>query len=147
MDVPDDQQERDLALKEVKGEFLRQGFVLTTQRSKDRVVYLQCDRGGSARSRNPGRDVLGKRKCSTRRTGCPFSLVLRWSDGSWVRKMRNPDHNHEADEDLSAHPYARRLDERQRSLVQDLNRAIVPPRRQSTSSEDLSQKYLFRGKM
>jgi MULE transposase domain len=129
MELEDGEGERDQALREVKNEYQLTGFVLTTQRSKPGVIYLQCDRGGSGRNRNPRRELLLKRKSSTRQISCPFSLILRWKNGSWTRNVRIPEHNHDADEDLSGHPYARRLNERQTDLVEEFNRAAIPPRK------------------
>ena len=60
------------------------------------------------------------------------SKLARFLNNRSVIIIRCPDlvlRGHFNNKDLSAHPYARRLDERHRYLVQDLNRAIVPPRK------------------
>lgn len=69
------------------------------------ICYLCCDRGRKERI-----PTGQKRKHSSTRTNdCPFSIVAKFRDNSWViREIRNPHHNHLATISAS-HPSLRKL--------------------------------------
>jgi hypothetical protein len=77
------------------------GYTLTKKRSKNdklgnlKTIYLQCNRGGTYRTRVGEGDR--RRNRGTRSDGCPFDAVLRYSKEhlSWSLDVRDPAHNHE----------------------------------------------------
>ena len=67
---------------------------------------------------------------TTRRIGCPFKLYGRRipDSGEWELKVRNPSHNHTADDKMIGHPTARRLTEEQLQSILDLSETGSKPR-------------------
>lgn len=82
---------------------------LRTKKSRSTGVldtcYLCCDRGRKERT-----PTGQKRKHDCSRTNnCPFSLVAKLMDGSWlIRDIRNPNHNHQPTI-AASHPSLRKL--------------------------------------
>jgi hypothetical protein len=92
------------------------------------VTYI-CDRGGGLRS-----DQASKRKTSSRRTGCPFSINAIESNckTQWAVKHRKDPHthmhNHEPSYGARAHPVHRRLKVDQEQTIRLLTEAGVRPK-------------------
>ncbi|TDH65283.1 hypothetical protein CCR75_008650 [Bremia lactucae] len=77
-------------------------YAVSTLRSDKAKVILKCDRGGSYK--NLVNDAP-QRKTATRLTGCLFRLSGRLqANGTWILRVVNGDHNHEASQDISGHP-------------------------------------------
>ncbi|XP_060676473.1 methylmalonate-semialdehyde dehydrogenase [acylating], mitochondrial [Ziziphus jujuba] len=117
------------------GDFaVAQGYVVTIKQSKrDRVVVLGCDRGGVYRNRRKAvneslAEQARKRKTGSRLTNCPFEAVGKKDDGLWVLTIKNGTHNHEPLKDISEHPSARRLTEREVLLIKEMTEAGLRPR-------------------
>lgn len=94
-------------------------------------VWLRCDLGGSyKKSMNPS-TTSRKRKSASRLQNCPFQLYgRRTQDGSWVLKVQEPRHNHEAvreSQQMIQHPIARRLTLAQKLLVDELTALGLRP--------------------
>ncbi|GJX71219.1 FAR1-related sequence 5-like protein [Tanacetum coccineum] len=105
------------------------GYVIVTQRSKKCKngfiikVCLVCDRSGEL-------DGSGSSKnTSSKKTGCPFKLVGKYSfeHHYWTIRVVCDQHNHRPTEHLEAHAYARRLSDDEFRLVEDLTWKNVPP--------------------
>jgi malonate-semialdehyde dehydrogenase (acetylating)/methylmalonate-semialdehyde dehydrogenase len=80
MEPPTEQvfQTREQLLASVQEHALSYGYAVTIIRSvRDRNVCIGCDRGGVYKDRIDGEDGAKRRKTSTRRIGCPFSLYAR----------------------------------------------------------------------
>lgn len=57
-----------------------------------RRLDAACERGGYCRA-----SVASQRKVSSRKTGCPFGLVIYQTDGgAWKIQVKNGEHNHAA---------------------------------------------------
>ncbi|KAF7592881.1 hypothetical protein BBP40_012293 [Aspergillus hancockii] len=58
-----------------------------------RAIYLECDQGRIHKSESDGR-----RQVTSRRKGCPSSLLISYAktDNLWHLKIRDPSHNHPA---------------------------------------------------
>ncbi|KAK9489454.1 hypothetical protein V1508DRAFT_336233, partial [Lipomyces doorenjongii] len=89
------------------------GYAVRTQRSKFRKngdiskVFLQCDRSGQYRNRLHDKSIR-LHHTGSRKTNCPFSVVVTESDGQWQVIVRDPEHNHDASIHAYAHPIHRR---------------------------------------
>ncbi|XP_077219971.1 PKS-NRPS hybrid synthetase cheA-like [Tasmannia lanceolata] len=112
-----------------------QGYMITIKRSqKDKRVTLGCDRGGVRRSRKSSSANHRQRKIGSRLINCPFKMEGRKkTDGSWVLKIKNGEHNHEALEDMSCHPFNRRFSEEEVLHIKEMIAAGVQPREMLTT--------------
>jgi hypothetical protein len=106
---------RELLIASVRQHALSQGYAITTIRSNaDKNVFLGCDRGGTYHDRVNAQEGSKRRLTTTRRISCPFRLYGKKIFGAkWELKVRNPSHNHPADNCMTGHPAARRLTEEQ----------------------------------
>lgn len=94
-------------------------------------VWLRCDLGGSYKESMNATTTSRKRKSVSRLQNCPFQLYgRRTQDGSWVLKVQEPKHNHEAvreSQQMIQHPIARRLTLAQKLLVDELTALGLRP--------------------
>jgi hypothetical protein len=126
---------RDEMLTALRRYALSQGYVITTIRSNPgNNITIGCDRGGKYTDRVNAPDGAKPRKTSTRRIGCSFRLYgyvhLRGSkaDGKWHITVSNPDHNHELEDNMIAHPAARTITQEQRATIYHHLDENIPPR-------------------
>ena len=98
---------------------ISQGYAVTKDSGGDsRKVYLKCDRGGTYESQS-----RGLRSSSSRRQGCPFRLygaVTKQNNGRWQLTVKNSVHNHDASDNMTAHPSARHLSAVQKQAFQQM---------------------------
>jgi FAR1 DNA-binding domain len=97
------------------------GYCCSIARSRVDKVWLKCDRGGLNKS------VAQERISSSRRIGCPFSIVARLfkSEGRWkIVKVLN-EHNHDPSLNLIGHSIARRLKPEEAELVRSMGSSGV----------------------
>lgn len=99
---------------------------LKGRRGRLRSIDIKCDLGGHYVSRRTGPSV--RNGTGTRLIGCPFFWVLKTHGGNWHLEMKNNNHTHLPDEDVSGHPSARRLNEQQLSIVRDMSITASAPR-------------------
>lgn len=128
--VEQDFDSRELLLASVREHAFSQGYAITVIRSNaNKNVFLGCDRGGTYHDRVNALDGAKRRLTSTRRISCPFRLYgKRISDHKWELKVRNPCHNHTADENMTGHPAARQLTEEQLQKILHLSEIGSTPR-------------------
>ena len=110
---------------------LARGYATVIDRSTgDRQVYIRCDRGRIFHDSTQAPEGAKRRKTSTRRIECPFSLYAskRQKTGQWWLRIKNPKHNHDADHHMIAHPAARQLSDDQRKIIRDLSDVGTSPR-------------------
>lgn len=111
-----------------------QGYAITTISSNTgRNITLGCHRSGQYTDRINAPEGAKRRKTSTKRIGCTFRLYAsitsaKNSDGKWHIKVRNPDHNHEPEDNMIAHPAARTINQEQRDTIWHLLEQGTPPR-------------------
>ncbi|GJW53037.1 protein FAR1-related sequence 5 [Tanacetum coccineum] len=87
-------------LKSVRAFYYTKGYGLSIRDSKkDEYVALQCDRSGK-----------------------------KGTDGTWVFKIHNLEHNHEPSTDMSGHPSFRRLPKEDAQTVKNMTLFGIPPR-------------------
>ncbi|XP_068656492.1 uncharacterized protein [Aristolochia californica] len=120
---------REELLEHVRNISMTLGYVTSIQASKkDKQVVIGCDRGGTYRARRP-RNGIHKKNSSSRLINCPFKVVgKRNNDGLWILKIENGEHNHEASQDMSIHPYARRCSEEEILRIKEMTFSGMQPR-------------------
>ncbi|KAD4888820.1 hypothetical protein E3N88_20893 [Mikania micrantha] len=99
-------------------------IVVVKQRSKKNVnddvikVFLKCDHGGEYK----GTSLI--RRSGTKRTNCPFQLVAKYfsDDSCWMLRVTCAEHNHELAQQLEGHPFAMRLTDNEKCMIEDLSR-------------------------
>lgn len=123
---------REQLLASIQQHALTYGYAITTvSSSRDRNITLGCDRGGRYHDRIDALDGAKRRKTSTKRINCPFRLYAKkLNTGQWEIQIRDPIHNHEADDNMIGHPLARRrqLTEDQIQTIQHLSDTGSTPR-------------------
>jgi hypothetical protein len=125
---------REEMLTALRNYAVSQGYAITTIRSNpDRNICIGCDRGGQYTDRINAPEGAKRRKTSTKRAGCTFRLYAskssaKNSDGKWYIKVSNPDHNHELEDNMIAHPAARMITPEQRNTIYDQLDEGIPPR-------------------
>ncbi|PWA36651.1 hypothetical protein CTI12_AA597770 [Artemisia annua] len=121
-------------LKSVRAFYYAKGYGLSIRDSQtDKYVTLQCQLSGSYRD---VRNIGDKRKRSTasRLIECPFQIGgKKGSDGSWVFKVTNLEHNHEPSTDMSGHPSFHRLEPDDVQSVKSMTVSGIPQRQILTS--------------
>jgi len=112
----------------LKDQYIKEGVVLTTKRSKEAVLWLKCDRGGSYRNRYHLSDETRQRKTSSRLAGCPFEITCRLKDGVWVVTKVAGSHNHPVGIDLAGHSAVRRPSPNEVSRIKELGCHGIAPK-------------------
>jgi hypothetical protein len=134
MEPPTEQvfETREQLLASIQQHALAHGYAITTvSSSRDRNITLGCDRGGRYHDRIDAPDRAKRRKTSTKRISCPFRLYAKKLDtGQWEIQVRDPIHNHEADDNMIGHLIARRrqFSEDQIQTIQHLSDIGSKPR-------------------
>jgi hypothetical protein len=93
---------------------------------KTRIYYI-CDKAGIHESKAKVRDT------STRRTNCPFSVLLCQKDDHWIISVKNPNHNHARSIDPRAHNVYRKRSDSQVEMIKALTSAGVQPKQIMTA--------------
>jgi alpha-glucosidase len=125
---------REEMLTALRNYAISQGYAISTIRSNpDRNICIGCDRGGQYTDRINAAEGAKRRKTSTRRIRCSFRLYAskssaKHSDGKWYIKVSNPDHNHELEDNMIAHPAARTITQEQQATIYHYLDENIPPR-------------------
>ena len=122
---------RELLLASVRQHALSQGYaIITTGANANRNVSLGCDRGGKYRDRINAPEGANRRLTTTRRISCPFKLYGKRIPNSekWELKVRNPSHNHQAENSMIGHPSARKFTEQQLQNILHMSEVGSKPR-------------------
>lgn len=105
-----------------------QGYAIVISRSRSNRLWLKCDRGGRYENRRHITDEQRKRKRGdSRLMGCPFMVMAILKDDVWKLKTEVETHNHEASEDLTAHPSLRKMTKEQMSHLEQMTDAGSTP--------------------
>jgi hypothetical protein len=122
---------RELLEASMRQHALSQGYaIVTTGANANRNVSLGCDRGGKYYDRINAPEGANRRITTTRRIGCPFKLYGKRIPNSekWELKVRNPSHNHQANNSMIGHPSARRFTEEQHQNILYMSDVGAKPR-------------------
>lgn len=77
------------------------GFGIVISHSNEKAIYFTCELGGSYRNKRNINDKERKRKLTTRKISCPFTMVANCKKNDndevvkWVLRITNADHNHD----------------------------------------------------
>ncbi|CCH46401.1 hypothetical protein BN7_5994 [Wickerhamomyces ciferrii] len=77
------------------------GFGIVISHSNEKAIYFTCELGGSYRNKRNINDKERKRKLTTRKINCPFTMVANCKKNDndevvkWVLRITNADHNHD----------------------------------------------------
>ncbi len=98
-----------------------QGYAIVISRSRSNRLWLKCDRGGKYENRRHITEEQRKRKRGdSRLMGCPFMVMAVLKDDIWKLKTEVETHNHEASEDLTAHPSLRKMTKEQMNHLEQM---------------------------
>ncbi|MBW0587932.1 hypothetical protein O181_127647 [Austropuccinia psidii MF-1] len=100
----------ELLWKHVHNGSRAQGYAVSTLRSNmtHNQIEIGCDRSGTPNvNKNPSKIV------TSRNLDCPFRLYPRKyaKCTTWTLKVKNPEHSHDATENIMAHPSFRKFNE------------------------------------
>ena len=104
------------------------GYAIVIAHSRSNKVYMKCDRGGKYRNQLKHTEASRVRKMSTKLIGCPFSCTIMSFIDTWVLKILDPKHNHDASETPTAHVVHRRLNDEQKTQALTLSKHTIAPR-------------------
>ncbi|KAJ5647344.1 hypothetical protein N7490_003716 [Penicillium lividum] len=124
---------QEILLASVRKHAVSKGYTITIQRSKPNIsLYIGCDRGGHQRlgAKTLASPGVKRRHKQSRKCGCPFQVYCKknYKQTTWDLTIRNPVHNHPAEEDMTVHPSARRLTPEQRRHIKHLDMIGVKPK-------------------
>lgn len=77
------------------------GFGIVISHSNEKAIYFTCELGGTYRNKRNINDKERKRKLTTRKINCPFSMVANCKKNEqdevvkWILRVTNPEHNHD----------------------------------------------------
>ncbi|XP_022889284.1 protein FAR1-RELATED SEQUENCE 5-like [Olea europaea var. sylvestris] len=100
---------------------------------KPRIDFA-CERHGSYRCRNTNKENekrKRRRTTETKKCGCPFLLNGRKliNGDYWILKVKCGRDNHDIAQNLEGHSYARRLTEKETSILVDMSKNHVRPKK------------------
>ncbi len=108
----------------------RIGRSYTTNKSSRKRIYYECDRCGPIPPRDhpQGRPQARKRRTTTRKTGCQFSIIaVELSDAHWELRHRVGTkynvHNHPPSHSITSHPEHRKLAQEDINKAKELHNA------------------------
>lgn len=77
------------------------GFGIVISHSNEKAIYFTCELGGTYRNKRNINDKERKRKLTTRKINCPFSMVANCKKNEqdevvkWILRVTNGEHNHD----------------------------------------------------
>ncbi len=102
------------------------GFGIVISHSNEKAIYFTCELGGSYRNKRNINDKERKRKLTTRKINCPFTMVANCKKNDndevvkWVLRITNPDHNHDKMNLNESFPMLRRRNPEINRQIRDL---------------------------
>ncbi|MBW0465554.1 hypothetical protein O181_005269 [Austropuccinia psidii MF-1] len=104
-----------------------QGYAVSTLRSNiaPNQMEIGCDRSGTPNSnKNPSKTV------TSTKLDCPFRLDARKyaKSTTWTLQVKNPEHSHDATENIMAHPAFRKFNEQETSQISQMSESLLLPR-------------------
>ncbi|MBW0581002.1 hypothetical protein O181_120717 [Austropuccinia psidii MF-1] len=88
-------------------------------------IEICCDRSGTPNpNKSPSKTV------TSRKLDCPFRLYARKyaKSTTWTLEVKNPEHNHDATENIMAHPAFRKFNEQEASQISQISESLLMPR-------------------
>ncbi|MBW0519218.1 hypothetical protein O181_058933 [Austropuccinia psidii MF-1] len=104
-----------------------QGYAVSNLRSNmtHNQIEIGCDR-----SRTPNTNKSPSKTVTSRKLDCPFRLYARKyaKSTTWTLKVKNPEHSHDAIENIMAHLAFRKLNEQETSQISQISESLLMPR-------------------
>ncbi|MBW0464128.1 hypothetical protein O181_003843 [Austropuccinia psidii MF-1] len=89
-------------------------------------IEIGCDRSGTP---NPNKN--SSKIVTSRRLDCQFMFHARKyaKSNTWTLKVKNPEHSHDAIENIMAHPAFRKFNEQETSQIAQISESLLIPRK------------------
>ncbi|MBW0508350.1 hypothetical protein O181_048065 [Austropuccinia psidii MF-1] len=101
-----------------------QGYSVSTLRSNmtHNQIEIGCDRSGTP---NPSKN--SSKTVTSRNLDCPFRLysTKKAKSTTWTVKVGNPEHSHDATENIMAHPAFRKFNEQKTSQISQMSESLL----------------------
>ncbi|MBW0496364.1 hypothetical protein O181_036079 [Austropuccinia psidii MF-1] len=88
-------------------------------------IEMGCDRSGTPNfNKSPSKTV------TSRKLDCSFRLYARKyaKSTTWTLKVKNPEHSHDATENIMAHPAFRKFNQQETSQISQISESLLFPR-------------------
>ncbi|MBW0503391.1 hypothetical protein O181_043106 [Austropuccinia psidii MF-1] len=118
----------ELLWKHVHNVSRAQGCAVSNLRSNmtHNQIEIGCDRSGTPKNnKNPSKTV------TSRNLDCSLRLYARkyCKSTTWTLRVKNPEHSHDATENIMAHPAFRKLNEKETSQIAQMSESLLLPRK------------------
>ncbi|MBW0591950.1 hypothetical protein O181_131665 [Austropuccinia psidii MF-1] len=89
-------------------------------------IEIGCDRSGT-----PNANKSPSKTVNSTKIHCPFRLYARKYEKSttWTLKVKNPEHSHDANKNIMAHPAFRKFNEQETSQISQMSESLLMPRK------------------
>ncbi|MBW0590486.1 hypothetical protein O181_130201 [Austropuccinia psidii MF-1] len=118
----------ELLWKNVNNVSREQGYAVSMLRSNmtHNQIEIGCDRSGT-----PNFHKSYSKTGSSSKIDCPFKLCGRKyaESTTWTIKVKNPEHSHDAIENIMAHPVFRQLNEQETSQIAQISESLLMARK------------------
>ncbi|MBW0588303.1 hypothetical protein O181_128018 [Austropuccinia psidii MF-1] len=88
-------------------------------------IEIGCDRYGTPKTKK-----RPSKKVTSRNLDCPLRVYDRKyaKSTTWTLKVKNPEHSHDANENIMAHPAFRKFNEQETSQIAQMSESLLMPR-------------------
>ncbi|MBW0522197.1 hypothetical protein O181_061912 [Austropuccinia psidii MF-1] len=104
-----------------------QGYAVSTLRSNmtHNKIEIGCERSGTQNS-----SKRSSKTVTSRNFDCPLRLYARKyaKKTTWNLKVKNPEHSHDATENIMAHPAFRKVNEQETAQISQIYESLLMPR-------------------
>ncbi|MBW0490242.1 hypothetical protein O181_029957 [Austropuccinia psidii MF-1] len=101
-----------------------QGYAVSTLRSNmtHNRIEIGCDRSGT-----PNANKSPSKTVTSRKLDCPFRCyAIKYAKSTtWTLKVKNPEHSHDATENIMAHPAFRKFNEQETSQIAQISESLL----------------------
>ncbi|MBW0471046.1 hypothetical protein O181_010761 [Austropuccinia psidii MF-1] len=89
-------------------------------------IEIGCDGSGT-----PNTNKNSSKTVTSRKLDCPFRLYARKyaNISTWTLKVKNPEHSHDATENIIEHPALRKFNEQETSRISQILESLLMPRK------------------
>ncbi|MBW0536597.1 hypothetical protein O181_076312 [Austropuccinia psidii MF-1] len=105
-----------------------QGYAVSTLRFNmtHNQIEIGCERSGTP---NPNKNSF--KTVTSQNLDCPFKLYSSKyaKSTTWTPKVKNPEHSHDASENIMAHPAFRKFNEQETSQISQISESLLIPRK------------------
>ncbi|MBW0580711.1 hypothetical protein O181_120426 [Austropuccinia psidii MF-1] len=89
-------------------------------------IEIGCDRSGT-----PNTNKNSSKKVNSTKLGCLFRLyAIKYSKSTtWTLRVKNPEHSHDATENIMEHPAFRKFNEQETYQISQIYESLLMPRK------------------